>query len=137
MVARRERRACPAGPIPPAREDALRPAASRSRRSRVRDPGRARGARSGSDAGPAAASVRQLQGAAAPNAVALATLSADPPGATEPTYPIDLMRAAKLELRYTRGILLNFNSDSTLLAASFLRDLEREELDVSVGSASE
>lgn len=61
-----------------------------------------------------------------PGALALASLSTVPPGADETAWPIDLVRAARLELRYVPGIMLNFTPQSTPLAASFLRDLERE-----------
>ncbi|HSS34134.1 MAG TPA: hypothetical protein VLL27_12720 [Solirubrobacterales bacterium] len=63
-----------------------------------------------------------------PQALGLASLSTAPPGADEPTWPIDLLRAARLELAHVPGIMLNFTPATTEVAASFLRDLERERL---------
>lgn len=54
-----------------------------------------------------------------------ATLSTSPPGADEPVWPIDLVRAARLEKTQGQGILFNFTPGTVSLAASFLRDLER------------
>jgi hypothetical protein len=59
------------------------------------------------------------------DASTLATLSTRPPGASERVWPIDLVRAAQLDLRLTGGIMLNFTAGTTPLAADFLRDLER------------
>jgi hypothetical protein len=61
-----------------------------------------------------------------PEVLALASLSTDPPGGEKAVWPIDLLRAARLELRHVPGIMFNFTPASTDLAASFLRDLERE-----------
>jgi hypothetical protein len=63
----------------------------------------------------------------APDAMTVATLSTDPPGASEPVWPIDLVRAARIEFRQVDGVLFNFNPATMPLAASFLRDLERED----------
>lgn len=57
---------------------------------------------------------------------AFASLSTDPPGSEKAVWPVDLLRAARLELRHFHGIMLNFTPANTDLAASFLRDLERE-----------
>jgi hypothetical protein len=56
----------------------------------------------------------------------LASLSTEPPGVESGVWPIDLVRAARLELKHFPGIMLNFPAADTDLAASFLRDLERE-----------
>jgi hypothetical protein len=63
----------------------------------------------------------------APGALTVATLSTDPPGASEPVWPIDLVRAARIEFDQVDGVLFNFNPATMPLAASFLRDLERED----------
>jgi hypothetical protein len=60
-----------------------------------------------------------------PGALTVATLSTDPPGASEPVWPIDLVRAARIEFKQADGVLFNFNPATMQLAASFLRDLER------------
>ena len=62
----------------------------------------------------------------APDAQTIATLSTDPPGASEPLWPIDLIRAARIEFKRANGVLFNFNPATMQLAASFLRDLERD-----------
>lgn len=62
----------------------------------------------------------------APEAAALASISTDPAGSEKEVWPVDLLRAAKVELQYVPGIMFNFTSKHTDLAASFLRDLERE-----------
>jgi hypothetical protein len=64
--------------------------------------------------------------AQSPQALGLASLSTAPPGADEPVWPIDLLRAARLELAHVPGIMFNFTPATTEVAASFLRDLERE-----------
>jgi hypothetical protein len=61
-----------------------------------------------------------------PEVEALASLSTEPPGVAGGVWPIDLVRAARLELKHFPGIMLNFPAADTDLAASFLRDLERE-----------
>jgi hypothetical protein len=61
----------------------------------------------------------------APEALTVATLSTDPPGTSEPVWPIDLVRAARIEFERADGVLFNFNPATMPLAASFLRDLER------------
>jgi hypothetical protein len=62
----------------------------------------------------------------APEARYFASLSTDPPESEETVWPIDMVRAAKLELAHAPGILLNFTPATVDVAASFLRDLERE-----------
>lgn len=61
-----------------------------------------------------------------PEVQVLASLSTKPPGVERGVWPIDLLRAAHLELKHFPGIVLNFPAADTDLAASFLRDLERE-----------
>jgi hypothetical protein len=73
------------------------------------------------------ASTRAQARSRAPEALTVATLSTDPPGASEPVWPIDLLRAARIEFRQVDGVLFNFNQATMPLAASFLRDLERED----------
>lgn len=68
---------------------------------------------------------RQL-GRHSPELQVLASLSTEPPGVQSGVWPIDLVHAAHLELNYFSGIVLNFPAADTDLAASFLRDLERE-----------
>ncbi len=68
---------------------------------------------------------QQLRGTG-PGMLTLASLSTRPPGADREVWPIDLVRAARLELRHFPGLMLNFTPATTDLAASFLRDLERE-----------
>jgi hypothetical protein len=63
----------------------------------------------------------------APGTLTVATLSTDPPDASEPAWPIDLLRAARIEFKRVDGVLFNFNPATMQLAASFLRDLERED----------
>jgi hypothetical protein len=63
----------------------------------------------------------------APGALTVATLSTAPPGAAEPVWPIDLVRAARIEFAQADGVLFNFNPATMPLAASFLRDLERQD----------
>jgi hypothetical protein len=76
---------------------------------------------------------RLLEGArsqlhqAAPGVRGFATLSTAPPEADEALWPIDLLRAVRLELAHLPGIMFNFNPQTVDLAASFLRDLERED----------
>jgi hypothetical protein len=67
---------------------------------------------------------RQL-GRRNPEAQVLASLSTKPPGVKSGVWPIDMVRAAHLELKHFSGIVLNFPATDTDLAASFLRDLER------------
>lgn len=62
----------------------------------------------------------------APDVQVLASLSTKPPGEEGGVWPIDLVRAARLELKHFPGVMFNFSSGDTDLAASFLRDLERE-----------
>jgi hypothetical protein len=62
----------------------------------------------------------------APQARYFASLSTDPPESAETVWPIDMVRAARLELAHAPGILLNFTPATVDVAASFLRDLERE-----------
>jgi hypothetical protein len=62
----------------------------------------------------------------APQTRYFASLSTDPPESDETVWPIDMVRAAKLELAHAPGILLNFSPATVDVAASFLRDLERE-----------
>ncbi|HVD37581.1 MAG TPA: hypothetical protein VNC15_01980, partial [Solirubrobacterales bacterium] len=61
-----------------------------------------------------------------PEVRVMASLSTKPPGVERGVWPIDLVRAADLELRHFPGIMLNVAAADTDLAASFLRDLERE-----------
>jgi hypothetical protein len=61
-----------------------------------------------------------------PEAQVLASLSTKPPGVERGVWPIDLVRAAHLELQHFPGIMFNIAASDTDLAASFLRDLERE-----------
>jgi hypothetical protein len=61
-----------------------------------------------------------------PEVQVLASLSTKPPGVERGVWPIDLVRAAHLELRHFPGIMFNIAAADTDLAASFLRDLERE-----------
>jgi hypothetical protein len=63
----------------------------------------------------------------APGTLTATTLSTDPPGASEPVWPIDLVRAARIEFGQVDAVLFNFNPASMPLAASFLRDLERDD----------
>lgn len=63
----------------------------------------------------------------APDVGGFASLSTDPPESTERLWPIDLLRAARLELAHVPGLMFNFNPQTVDLAASFLRDLERED----------
>jgi hypothetical protein len=55
-----------------------------------------------------------------------ASISTDPPESGEQVWPVDMVRAARLELQNVRGLMLNFAPADRDLAASFLRDLERE-----------
>ncbi len=71
------------------------------------------------------ASARAQVRSHAPGAFTIATLSTAPPDASEPTWPIDLVRAARIEFKHVDGVLFNFNPATMQLAASFLRDLER------------
>ena len=60
-------------------------------------------------------------------AALFATISTSPPGNGEPVYPIDLVRAARGAIGGgAAGLMLNLGSGDVDLAASFLRDLERE-----------
>jgi hypothetical protein len=61
-----------------------------------------------------------------PEVQLLASLSTKPPGVERGVWPIDLVRAAHLELEHFPGIMFNIAAADTDLAASFLRDLERE-----------
>ncbi|HWN73352.1 MAG TPA: hypothetical protein VNN15_06060 [Solirubrobacterales bacterium] len=69
---------------------------------------------------------RQQLDRQAPDVQVLASLSTEPPGVEGGVWPVDLVRAARLELKHFPGIMLNFPASDTDLAASFLRDLERE-----------
>jgi hypothetical protein len=71
-------------------------------------------------------SARKQLRARAPATVDLASLSTDPPGGEKEVWPVDLVRAARLELKHFPGIMFNFTPATADLAASFLRDLERE-----------
>lgn len=71
------------------------------------------------------ASARAQVRSRAPGTFTVATLSTAPPDASEPTWPIDLVRAARIEFEHVDGVLFNFNPATMQLAASFLRDLER------------
>jgi hypothetical protein len=68
---------------------------------------------------------KQLRGRAS-GTVDLASLSTEPPGVEKEVWPVDLVRAARLELRYFPGVMFNFTPATGDLAASFLRDLERQ-----------
>jgi hypothetical protein len=57
---------------------------------------------------------------------AFASISTDPPESGEQVWPVDMVRAARLELKHVGGLMLNFAPGDRDLAASFLRDLERE-----------
>lgn len=63
----------------------------------------------------------------APEVGLLSSLSTEPPGAGEQVWPVDLVRAASLELAHSPGIMFNFTPATTEVAASFLRDMERED----------
>lgn len=71
----------------------------------------------------ARAQLRQV----APEARYFASLSTDPPESGEAVWPIDMVRAARLELKHVPGIMLNFTPATMEVAASFLRDLERQD----------
>jgi hypothetical protein len=70
---------------------------------------------------------RERLAAAGGEADLFATVSTAPPGDGRPVYPVDLVGAADRAIEGgAAGLMLNFGSGEVDLAASFLRDLERE-----------
>jgi hypothetical protein len=70
---------------------------------------------------------RERLAAAGGEADLFATVSTAPPGGGRPVYPVDLVGAADRAIEGgAAGLMLNFGSGEVDLAASFLRDLERE-----------
>lgn len=70
---------------------------------------------------------RERLAAAGGEADLFATVSTAPPGGGRPAYPVDLVGAADRAIEGgAAGLMLNFGSGEVDLAASFLRDLERE-----------
>jgi hypothetical protein len=58
--------------------------------------------------------------------LAITTISTSPPASGTEVWPIDLVRAARMAARTSPGLMLNLTPGTVGLAASFLRDLERD-----------